>query len=107
MPCGRGPAPKDPSQRRRYNQPARSEWVELKPLERPVLPHAGRGWGVNARRAWRAWSMDPVTTQWGPADVFAAQELCRLYDRLEPAEGGGCGGARWGGPDGGGGVGGG
>src|SRR4051812_29602688 len=86
MPGGRGPAPKDPSQRRRYNQPARSEWVELKPLERPVLPHAGRGWGVNARRAWRAWSMDPVTTQWGPADVFAAQELCRLYDRLAPAE---------------------
>jgi hypothetical protein len=77
-----GVAPKLPEQRRRYNQPARAEWVELKPLEQPVLPAANRDWSANARRAWMAWRRDPVTTQWGPADVQYARELARLYDKL-------------------------
>lgn len=84
--AGRGPAPKDPGQRRRYNQPARAEWTDLAPLEQPVLPLARREWGLNAKRAWRAWRTDPVTTQWGQADVHYAMELCRLYDDLMPSE---------------------
>jgi hypothetical protein len=80
--AGRGRPPKDPGQRRRYNQPARSEWVDLTPLEHPVLPDASGGWPANGRRAWRAWRQDPVTTQWGPSEIFAARELARLYDRL-------------------------
>ena len=84
--AGRGPAPKSPGQRRRFNQPARSEWIDLEPLSKPVLP-PGRGeWGENAKRAWAAWRQDPVTTQWGPADVLFAMELCRLYDQLPAGE---------------------
>jgi hypothetical protein len=30
-------------QRRRYNQPARGEWVDLEPLEAPVLPEYDPG----------------------------------------------------------------
>jgi hypothetical protein len=84
--AGRGPAPKDPGQRRRYNQPARSEWVDLEPLSEPVLGPPHGKWSANAKRAWRAWAQDPVTTQWGPADVFAAKELARRYDELLPSE---------------------
>lgn len=82
----RGPAPKLPGERRRYNQPAVGEWVDLRPLEQTVLPPANRKWGVNAKRAWAVWRRDPVTTQWGPADVWFAQELARLFDELPPVE---------------------
>jgi hypothetical protein len=84
--AGRGPAPKLPGQRRRYGQPARSEWVDLKPLEQPVLGPPHGKWSPNAKRAWRAWSQDPVTSQWGSSDVFLAKELARLYDVLAPNE---------------------
>ena len=84
--AGRGPAPKQPGARRRYGQPARGEWVELLPLKEPVLPVADREWGANAKRAWRAWRADPVTSQYTPADVFAVQELARRFDRLAAGE---------------------
>lgn len=83
---GRGPAPKPAGQRRRYNQPARSEWVDLEPLAKPVLGPESGDWSANARRAWRAWRRDPVTTQWGPADVQYARELARMYDDLPASE---------------------
>ena len=84
--AGRGPAPKPSSQRRRHGQPLRSEWVQLEPLVDPVLPPAKREWGDNAKRAWAAWRQDPVTAQWGPADVFFAMEICRLFDELPASE---------------------
>lgn len=84
--AGRGPAPKDPGHRRRYNQPARSEWVDLEPLERPVLPPAKRQWPSHVKALWEAWRSDSVTSQYGPADLAAVFELARAYDDLKPNE---------------------
>lgn len=84
--AGRGPAPKDPGHRRRYNQPARSEWVDLEPLDKPILPPAMREWESHVKALWEAWRSDPVTSQYGPADLAAVFELARMYDKLQPNE---------------------
>lgn len=77
--AGRGPAPAET--RRRRNEPARGEWVDLEPLEVPVLPElpdAGElpVWSVSL---WDAWRSDPVTAQWSPGDVAYALETIRLH----------------------------
>ena len=77
---------KPPEQRRNHATPSRGEWVTLEPITEPLLPEPDGRWSPNARRAWRAWRRDPVTTQWSPADIFAAKELCRLYDKLGSSE---------------------
>jgi hypothetical protein len=84
--AGRGPAPKDPGHRRRYNQPARSEWVDLEPLTKPVLDPAKRGWPAHVKALWAAWRWDPVTAQYSVADIAAVTELARRYDDLAPNE---------------------
>jgi len=81
--AGRGPAPKDASQRRRRNEPARGEWVDLPPLDGPVLPplpDREDGWASRTRGAWDAWRADPATGMFGPAEVQAAMDLAHLYD---------------------------
>ena len=75
-----------PGERRRHGAPARGEWTDLPVLTEPVLPAADRSWGANARRAWNAWRRDSVTTQWTPADIHFARELCRRWDKLPPGE---------------------
>ena len=70
--AGRGGsvAPKERGQRRRYNQPARGEWVDLEPLEEPLLT------GYDEMRftipvwLWQAWRADAVTSQYGEADML-------------------------------------
>jgi hypothetical protein len=74
-----GPAPKPQDQRRRYNQPARGEWVDLEPLEGPVLPEADENWSPRAKRFWAAWRQDPVTSQYGPADLAAVWDLAENF----------------------------
>lgn len=85
--AGRGPAPKDPAQRRRRNQPTRGEWVDLPALAKPVLPAKlparGRGagnWSARTRAAWKAWREDPATGMYGPAELAAAIELAWLFE---------------------------
>jgi hypothetical protein len=83
--AGRGPAPKDPSLRRRTNTPARGEWVTIWPPEKPVLPPLSRlrapegGWPSRTRELWEEWRRDAATTQWGPAEMAAARELAYLH----------------------------
>lgn len=94
-----GPAPKPPGQRRRYNQPARGEWVELKPLAKPILPPYSASWRVwtaskdkdgnpiLVRRGvshamWKAWRASPVTSQYGPEDVAAICYLAEAFHSL-------------------------
>jgi hypothetical protein len=61
-----GVAAKDPGQRRRYNQPARGEWVDLPPLEAPVLPAYPIDWYRRDMKAlvvpkwmWDMWRSGP------------------------------------------------
>jgi hypothetical protein len=84
--AGRGPAPKPAGQRRRRNQPLRGEWVDLEPLGKPVLPAADRAWPDFVKALWNAWRQDPVTSQYGPADLAAVRELARQYVELAPNE---------------------
>ena len=86
--AGRGGsvAPKDPAQRRRYNQPARGEWVDLEPLEEPILC------GYDEMRftipvwLWQAWRADAVTSQYGEADMGAIELLAVEWDGLQANE---------------------
>ena len=82
--AGRGPAPKDPSQRRRRNEPMRGEWVELPPLKAPILGPVDPEWGRETDEMWEAWRADPVTTQWSPADIAFATQTARLMDAGAP-----------------------
>jgi hypothetical protein len=81
---GIGPAPAET--RRRRNEPARGEWVDLAPLEGPVLEAADPSWPDHVRRLWEAWRLDPVTAQYSSSEVAAVWELARCYDDLKPAE---------------------
>ena len=83
--AGMGPAPAE--SRRRSNTPARGEWVDLPPLQAPVLPELpprgdGEEWSQRAVSAWAAWRSDPVTAQWSPSDVSYALDAILLYDGM-------------------------
>ena len=86
--AGRGPAPKAPEQRRNHHAPQRGEWTDL-PAEitravLPNLPSRGKGqgtWSARTRAAWKSWRADPVTSQYGPADVQLAIDLAWLYEQ--------------------------
>lgn len=81
--AGIGPAPK--ANRQRRNEPARGEWVELQPLDGPVLPPLpkrakGEGsWPAVTKAVWAAWRRDPVTAQYSEADIAYALDAIRLH----------------------------
>lgn len=87
MSGGNGPAPKDAGARVRRAEPARGEWVYLPPIgKKPILaaqpPGRGRGngaWNPRTLRAWKQWRQDPATTQWGPAEISACEDLAFLH----------------------------
>lgn len=91
---GRGPAPVDPSRRRRRNVPARGEWVDLPEVwERRLgeLPGPPERWSARTRAAWEAWACDPATTQYGPSDLAAVEMLAWVMEesvqgRVKPSE---------------------
>lgn len=86
--AGHGPAPAET--RRRRNEPARGEWVDLEPLKAPVLPDLDElgapgpdgGWRDATRRTWEAWRSDPVTAQWSPSDVAHAMDTIALHNAM-------------------------
>lgn len=86
--AGIGTAPKDKSERRRRNVPARGEWVDLLPLDGPVLealPDAtpdGEPWRPSTRRAWDAWRQDPVSAVWSPSEVAHAWDTIELHQNM-------------------------
>jgi hypothetical protein len=81
---------KDPGQRRRYNQPARGEWVDLPEDFEMVLPAYPMAWYKRDLKPftvpkwiWDLWRSDSVTSQWTPGDVAQALELGQDYYRLK------------------------
>lgn len=91
--AGRGPAPKEASQRRRRNEPNRGEWIDLPAtVEKPVLPTLPRRpkgmgpWSARTRSAWNQWRKDPATTQFGEADIASALDLAHLHNAWSRGE---------------------
>jgi hypothetical protein len=79
-----GPTPKDRSRRRRRNSPSGGEWIDLFPLEKPVLQELGdEEWSPRARETWEAWRQDPATSQWSPADIAFAADTLTLVELNE------------------------
>lgn len=85
--AGNGPPPKE--MRRRANKPARGEWVDLGPLDEPVLPELPElvddEWRLATRMAWGAWRADPVTAQYSVADVSYALDTIALHNAMTPS----------------------
>lgn len=84
--AGTGPAPKPGAERRRRNEPARGEWVDLSHIFKPAIatkpPARGRGhgpWHPRTLAAWKAWRADPVGQVWTPADLGAVVDLAYLH----------------------------
>lgn len=82
---GRGRAPKPTNERRNQSKPQRGDWQELSaPVEKiPDLPKRGEGrgsWSARTRRAWDNWWSDPVSPQWGPADIDLVEQLADVYE---------------------------
>jgi hypothetical protein len=79
--AGRGPTPKAEGQRRRRNEPMRGEWVDLGPLEAPVLPEMTDLF-PRAQALYDAWRLDPITATFGPSEIAATVELAHLTDEF-------------------------
>lgn len=84
--AGQGRPPKPPEQRINRVKPKRGEWVDLEPLDKPVLPALPKrspktgSWSARSRSAWKAWRADPVTGEYSEADVQAALDLIFIYE---------------------------
>lgn len=79
--AGQGRAPKPPEQRRNHHAPRAGEWVDMPPLARSVLPSLPDGsWSGRTHAAWAAWSADPATGMYGPADIQLAIDLAYIYE---------------------------
>jgi len=91
MPRSGGAPLKDPAQRINHVPPSRGEWVDLQPLEKPILAPYPAEWFRRDARAWvipkwiwDLWRQDPVTSQWSPADHALALEIGRNYYAIKP-----------------------
>ena len=74
-----GPAPKPKEQRRNRAVPRAGEWVDLEPLTEPLLPEASQEWPGRVKRLWAGWRADPVTSQYGSADLAAIWDLAENF----------------------------
>lgn len=86
--AGNGPAPAE--NRRRRNEPARGDWVDLPPIVKPVLPELparadGEEWSDQTRATWDMWRQDPATSQYTSAEVAYALDTIRLYEAMTPS----------------------
>jgi len=81
-----GVAPKLPEQRRRRNTPERGEWVDLEPLEEPVLGPFNREEMTVRARMWDGWRQSPVTSQYGVEDIEAIYDLAREWANMSFAD---------------------
>jgi hypothetical protein len=80
--AGRGPSPKSLEQRRNFSEPLRGEWVPVPAGAKTKLPRLPDDeWSPRTETAWKAWSKDPVTSLYGPAEVQLAIDLAYLYEQ--------------------------
>src|SRR5262245_34958250 len=87
-----GFAQKDPAQRVNRVKPI-TEWVDLQPLDEPILPPYPMVWYrtevrpfVVPKYVWDLWRTDPVTSQWSAGDMAVALELGRHFYEYKVAD---------------------
>lgn len=85
---GRGPAPKDPSQRRRRNVPVRGEWTSTPGIgwQHGDLPPVPPRLVAASRVAWDVWMRAWFASHWTPDDLPGLRQVIRLYDQVERGE---------------------
>lgn len=75
--------------RSRNKKPARGDWVQLEPLDHPVLIPLDEitipklceeeGWPYTARKYWESWRISPVTAKWTEDDIaLAIDTICQF-----------------------------
>jgi hypothetical protein len=86
-----GFAQKDASQRINRVKPV-SEWVDLQPLEAPLLPPYPMHWyradliDVVPKWMWDLWREDPVTAQWSPGDLALVLDMGEHFYAIKQAD---------------------
>jgi hypothetical protein len=84
-----GPPPRYPEWRHRRRPPGGGEWVDLEPIDKPILaplPRRSKAdgpWSARARATWNAWRQDPATRQWTASDSALALETLYLLEQSE------------------------
>lgn len=79
-----GPPPKDPSQRRRRNRPARGEFRESEVVgwQHGPVPDPPEGLHPDSVKAWNAWMEAWFAAFWGPWDIPCLRVVARLHDQV-------------------------
>ena len=79
-----GPAPKDAHFRHRGSRTRDGEWLDLEPIDEPILHGLPEGeWSPRTLALWEAWRLDPATRAWSPADVAFAVETAYLAEVVQ------------------------
>ena len=78
--AGTGRKPKPQSERRNRAAPQRGDWKDLAPHENPVPEMPQGDFSERTIRVWRAWWEDPVSAEWGSADVTLVETLAYTYE---------------------------
>ncbi|WP_183092916.1 phage terminase small subunit [Nocardioides stalactiti] len=93
--AGRGPAPKDPNERRRRNAGGGSTSIEARPAAQPDLPEFNvvtkKGdamtvepfaWPERTRDWWRMWGESPLTENYGSTDWDFLLDTALIHARF-------------------------
>lgn len=85
---GRGPAPKDKSQRRNFTAPSRGEWHPALGIgwQHGKAPEPPEGLMPATEEAWRVWMGAWFAAHWTPDDLPGLRTLIRVYDEVERGE---------------------
>ena len=81
-----GPVPKPKAERRTRHVPRAGDWIDLEPLEAPILEGANPRWVAAAKRLWMAIRTDPISAQYSDADIQALKETFNEWGELAHAE---------------------
>lgn len=84
--AGRGPAPKDPSQRARRNKdPQPLRVIDAEPATQPELPPTMPNdipWPEATRRWWAMWEQSPLAAEFTEADWSFLLDTALIHGRL-------------------------
>ena len=84
--AGRGPAPKDPSQRARRNKdPQPLRVIDAEPTPQPDLPATmpgGNPWPDETTRWWAMWSTSPLADEFTDADWSFLLDTAVIHGQL-------------------------